>query len=291
MTGAPTLASDLPLTKLRRELRYTLARVRTRGWAKAWAVLLETELKNTDAALLTETKLHDTLEDAEADVDAADEGLDRSARSVNHYARQWHKGKQLQEVQEALFGTQYPSEFSKPQLGKQLTAMQQWPAILRAMPVSAMRACAPEVEAALKPAELAADALTKAETPIIAFRTGVHLPLVAKIDGMRQALLGEARKAARDTNDPAQAEGLFRRSTRRRPSPLTLTRARAEVTARERDLLEAKQLVAELEAAAQEAEQHKAKDRAVQDEISTLEKQQAATAARIAALRDELTTH
>ena len=61
----PTLDPQLSLQTTRREVRYTLLRLRRRPWAKGWVPVFEALLKETDAAIVSESQLNDALEDAE----------------------------------------------------------------------------------------------------------------------------------------------------------------------------------------------------------------------------------
>ena len=288
MTTAPSLKSNLSLLLLRRHVRYTMARIRTRAWGKTWLALFESEQKNIDTALQAETRLSDAVEDAEAAIDTIDDVLNGVALQAGSLVKLRYRGKQRDDVMAALFGSLYPSEFAKPMLGEQLEAMAKWTEIFKTLTVSALSDLAPKVEAAVKQAEAALEVLSKAEAALIAFRTGVHQPLVTKVDGLRHQLLGEARKQARDSGDPQEAEGLFLRSVRRRPGETSLALARAELASCEQDVVEAKQRLAVLEEAERAAEQRRAQHRGDEDRLATLLKQQAETEAAIAQARANL---
>lgn len=290
MTSAPSLDSQMSLPLLRRHVRYTMARIRTRAWGKTWLTLFEAELKNLDTALLAEAKLSDAVEDLGADVDAADMALDAAARYVGQLVRQVYHGKDRDDMLQALFGPLYPSDFVRPLLGDQLEAMAKWPELLKALPHPAMSNQAPKIDAVVKQADAALGALNKAEAPLLAFRTGVQQPLVKKLDGLRQQLLGEARKQARDSGNPAEAEGLFLRAARRRPVVTTLALARAELAACEQDVAAARQRLTELEEAERAAEQHRQRRRAEEDRLAALLKQKSETEAAIAQARANLQT-
>jgi hypothetical protein len=265
-----------------------MARIRTRSWGRAWLALFEAEQKNIDTALQAETRLSDAVEDAEAAIDIVDDSLNALAGQAGSLVRLHYRGKQRDDVMAALFGSQFPSEFVKPLLGEQLEAMAKWPEILKTLTVTALSDLAPKVEAAVKQADTALEALGKAEASLMAFRTGVRQPLVKKVDGMRHQLLGEARKQARDSGDPREAEGLFLRSVRRRPAETSLALARAELAACEQDVAAAKQRLAALEEAERAAEQRRAQRRVDEDRLAALLKQQAETEAAIAQARANL---
>ena len=64
----PTLSLQLTPTAVRRELRYTLIRLRPLGWGKPYVTVFEALLKSCDGHIIDEGKLRDALEDAEAEL-------------------------------------------------------------------------------------------------------------------------------------------------------------------------------------------------------------------------------
>lgn len=284
----PTLDPQLSLQTTRREVRYTLLRLRRRPWAKSWVPVFEGLLKETDAAIASESQLNDTLEDAEVGIDEADDTLDGAVEGVNNSAKSTLKGDALELLADALFSGRKPSEFVRTKLGPQLAGMRAWPAVLLAAAPQALKDWAPQVEAAIAEADAAVTALTQADAAMQAFRTGVHVPLVKKIDGQRQALGGEAKNQARTSNGDADESGLFRisaRQRRRAAQPETLEQARAEVASRRAELEQAETRLAALEAQAQAEEQAEAKRQADRQKLETLLKQRSEADKEIAALR------
>ncbi|MFO0573300.1 MAG: hypothetical protein U1A78_04840 [Polyangia bacterium] len=288
MTTAPSLDSNMSLTLLRRHVRFTIARLRTRSWGKSWLALFEAEQKNLDTALQAEARLSDAVEDAEADLDAADAALDSLVRHLGLVVKQLYRGKDRDDMLQTLFGPASPSRFAEPLLGEQLDAMAKWPEVLKGLSYPSMSDQAPKVEAAVKQARAALDVLVKAEAPLLAFRVGVRQPLIKKIDGLRQQLQGEARKQARDSGDPEEAEGLFLRRLRRRPPAPTLARARAELAECEQAVVAAKQQLVALEEAERVAEQRRTDRRAGEDRLAGMLRQQAELQASINELRSSL---
>lgn len=278
----------LPLLKLRSEVRYTINRLQPRPWGKAWVALFEAELKSVDTLTAAENKLRDALEDAEAAADTADAALDVAAKAVGRYLRDSFHGDEREALMQDLFGSQYPSEFAKPILGDQLEAMRRWPAVLKVSKHTELKDWGTKIEAALPAADDALKALVTAESSLTVFRTDLHTPLVKKIAGMRQSLLGEARKQADLTGRSAEADGLFMSHARRRRPQETIARAKVEVSELEQDLTEARKKLADLEAAQKARDEAAAQLRAHQNELEALLKARSESDARIEILRREI---
>lgn len=284
---APTLDSKLPLPKLRDHIRHTLLKLRLYSWGKPLGTQLEARQKDVDAALIGEQKLRDAVTDAETGVDICDLDLNAFARSVDSQARAFYSGALLKEVREALFGSEPVSTFVRPLLGPQLRATRNWPKYLATLAAPGLKALIPGIEAAIKAADSAIEVLTQAEVDLESFRTGTHYPLVHKIDLLFHDIWAEAVRQAKETGVSAENSGLFLSNRRRRPA-LTLARARAELTARENEVIEARASLAELEADAQADLESDKRQEALREQISVLKKGQAETTARIKALEDEL---
>lgn len=285
--GAPNLDVKTPLAKLRRYTRYTMLKLRTVPWGKALGLQLETLQKEIDSALGGEQKLSDTIADAETVVDICDQDLNAMARSADLGARSFYSGAMLKEVRENLFGPISVSDFSRPLLSAQLRAMKVWPKYLTTLAAPTLKALIPNLETALKAADNSVTALTQAEVELSGFRSGTHAALVRKVDLLFHEIWSEAVRKAKETGISAESLGLFLSLRRHRP-PLTLSRARAELVAREEDLQEARTAVAELEAEAQADVEADRKQLALKQEIATLKKGLTVTAARIKELEDEL---
>lgn len=288
----PTLDSTQSLYALRREIRYTLVRLRGRAWAKAvWVPTYEALLKETDAAIAAQEKLRDASEDAEAGIDAADEPLDWLVRTVSNTARSTLKGEALDELKTALLGDEPPSELARPRLNSQLTKMLPWPAILKAATPKALQDLGRDLEPLLKAGSDAEKTLEAAEQAIEVFTATVRVPLFKKVNASRQTLGGEARAQKHGPLGQSEEEGLFRISERQRQRiarPVLLAQAQAVVKELAADLALAQQHVVELQAQAQADAEEAARRQAQQKALEELRKQNADTQARIAELEKEL---
>lgn len=284
--AAPNLDLKLPLAKLRMYTRYTLLKLRLHTWAKTLGTKLQLlQKEEVDPAIANEQKLLDAVADAETVVDIADYELNVLARRAEVLTRNY-LGPLRTEVRTTLFGEQSISEFVRPLMGSQLTAMRTWPKYLATLAVTPLKDLGPSVEAALKAADDAIKALTDAETSLAAFRSGAHVQLIKQTNLLFHDIWAEAVRHTKETGEDVR-EGLFLTTRRRRP-PLTLVRARAELAAREEEVQEARTALAELEAEAQ-AEAEADRQRTAQRlELAALEKTSAELESRIRALKAEL---
>lgn len=289
MSGAPTLPLTMPLSTLRRHIRFTITSLLARSWGKAWVTLFEAEVKKVDTHLVTETQLVDTLDDAETGVGIADTVLNRIAIHTNDTAKLYYFTKNLKEVQENLFGDHTPAEFIKPLLSEQLEGMRSWPGYLKGLLPPLMQAIAPKVETALKAADTAVTNQTAAEAALQNFRSLTHALQIHKINELFQGLLGEAHTQAQATGEP-ETQGLFlltEQRRRRRAAKLTLSRAQTEVTTLQHALDAAKQDLADLQQIAAEEEQARLRRIARDERIANLNKQNRAIESELAALEKE----
>lgn len=286
----PTFDVLFPLVQLRRELRYSLVRIQRRAWAKTWVPIFEALLKEADAAIAQEMKLRDAQEAAEADVDEADYGLDSLALYTAKVARSELSGDVLSTFQKALFGSDRPSEFVRPKLGDQLEQMRTWPSVLADAPTAALKDLLPRTQAVLKTCDAALKANTDATAALQAFRVSTHAPLVNKVNGERKALGGDAQKQAHDPQFGADAAvGLFRASERSRAArPETVATLRDEIAETETALAHLKERLAQLLSQEEAEAKAEAERRSKAQIIADLEKAQADTEAKLAALREEV---
>lgn len=280
----PVLDPTLTIATLRRELRYTLVRLRQRSWTKTWVTTFEALLKETDTAEAELRKIQDTLEDAEAELDEADLDLDRVVMYTAQLVRTELTGSLRTKLLTALFGSETPSNTIRPKLGEELTRVKTWPAVLAAAPLAKIVAQKAAVEAVVKRCEDAEKVLTVAQSAMAGFRVKTLGPLFDKANGERQALGGEAKKQAFTGSGRDAGEGLFR-SNLQKVRQATIATLRAELAETEAQQKLIKEQLADLEAeqaaaqAAAEAERKKAQ--AIRD----LERQQAELEAKLAELK------
>ena len=199
------LDARTPLTSLRRELRYTLVRLRQRSWTKTWVTTFEALLKETETAEGELRKLQDALEDAEAELDEADLDLDRVVMYTAQLVRTELTGSLRTKLLTALFGSERPSDVIKPKLGEELARVKTWPAVLVAAPLAKIVAQKAAVEAVVKRCEDAEKALTVAQAAMAGCKVKTLGPLYDKANGERQALGPGGADRARDLDGEADA--------------------------------------------------------------------------------------
>ena len=285
----PVLDSRLPIASLRRELRYTLVRLRQRSWTKTWVTVFEGLLKEAETVEVAWRKLMDTLEDAEAERDEADLDLDRVVLYTGQMVRTDLSGGPKATLLKALFGPERPSDVIKPKLGEELKLVRTWPDVLASAPLAKIVAQKAVVDTVVKRCDAAEKTYSDALSAVNAYRVKTLAPLFDKVNGERQALGGEAKKQAFTSSGRDSGEGLFRTSERSQAArPTTLLAVQDEITQTELELAQLKERQAALQADkaksdAAEAERHKK-----EQEVKELERVKAEADHKLAALKEEL---
>lgn len=284
----PTLFATLALSSVRRELRYTLVRIRPLGWATSQILVFDALLKGSDNLIAQETKLRDALEDAEAQLDHIDGELDVLVLHIDKFIRASMGGGPRDLLLKALFQGQSASRFVRPQLGPELDHVRTWPALLAGAPLAKLVTLGTDVAALMTRIDTAITAHAKASADMAAFELNVQGPFVAKVNGERQSLAGEAMKQKRLDGSSGEV-GLFRRQTKpRAKAPLTLTAIERLIREAEADVAELKaqqtELVAEAAAEVEAQAERQRKEAALRE----LQKLEAETKEKTKALRSEL---
>ena len=284
----PTLSPSFSLASVRRELRYTLVRMRPLPWAAAQVPVFEGLLKHCDSLMAQETKLQDALEDAEAQLDHVDGELDALVLHLDKFIRAAMSGTPRDALLKAMFQGQPPSRFVRPLLGPELEAVRGWPALLSGASVPKLVTLGTEVESLLKRIDTAMATQAKASSDLAAFALNTEGPFLAKVNGERQSLGGESMKQKRLDGVDSDV-GLFRRLSKSRTKPAaTLSSLEELIQEAEADLLALKTQKAELEREAQASAEAQAERQRQQAELAELEKLEAETQEKAKALRTKL---
>ena len=116
----PTLAPQMAPLSVRRELRFTLVRLRTLPWAKSYVTVYEGLLKTCEIHVADHAKLRDDLEDAEAAVEHADSDLDEVALYLHKFIGAETSGGVRSSLHKALFVETSPApvKYGAELLGK-----------------------------------------------------------------------------------------------------------------------------------------------------------------------------
>lgn len=281
-----TLTLDMSLSDLRREIRYTLAKLRARPWAAASVLVFEAQLKAIAQAEFDLAALRDRAEDASAAVDEADQEIDRFVEETVPDVREAVKKDTDAPLYRGLFGNQRPSEFVRPTLGAELEQLRGWPALLKTAPTAELRARTKRCEDLIVAADGALHARGQADDALAVFRASTLVALLNSLNSARAALAGEAEKLRHDGKIPlSAAEGLFRLTTRSRPPrPDTLSTLQDQIRDREAEVAQLRSRLTELQAQQARDEQAEQKRRERDATLAALRAHQAETAAKIAEL-------
>jgi hypothetical protein len=284
-----TLDVRITPAALRRELRYTLVRLRHRSWAKPWVKTFEDLLSETELAEIDLRNLQDDQESADAELDEADLVLDILVLYTAKLVRAELNGLALVTLNKSLFGSETPSEMIRPKLGEELERVSRWPAVLAGAPLAKLVAHKTEVEAVVKRCEDAVSAHKVATAALDAYHVNSWVPFVNKVNGERQALGGDAKKQLHTDSVPGAATGLFRHAGRSRSSrSTTLHSVQSAISGLEEELTVLKeqetQLLAQQKADAEAAAELKKKAQ----ELADLQRSQADTEAKVQKLKEEL---
>lgn len=280
-----TLSVDMSLAEIRRELRYTLAKLRLRTWAAAHVPTYQGLIKDVDDLQAERTGLRDALDDAQAAVDEVDAHLDvfveatvapaRAAVGKDTEAPLWRR----------LFGGQRPSDFMRPTLGQELENMRSWPELLKAAPTKELTDRAAPCAALIKAADAAVAARTRAQAALDVFQASKLGALVDRVNAERARLIGEAERLRHDHSIPEiEADGLFHKGPRRAARPDSLADTQAAIATAERELARLKARAAEQQAELQALAAARAARQSDEEALHLLRSQQAETARKIADL-------
>jgi hypothetical protein len=145
MAGISTADDTIEsLDTLRGRWRYALSRLKSDPHGAPYVPAFAAFGATWEAADQAERTKEDAVTDAEAVAVAADGGLDRLVRRVSAALFGGKKVDMTLPAAHVYFGGVAPSDFMRPELGKQLTGMASWPALLSQATQPALLALAPE---------------------------------------------------------------------------------------------------------------------------------------------------
>ena len=275
------------LDTLRGRWRYALARLKSDPNGAPYVPAFTAFGATWEAADQTERAKEDAVIDAEAVAVAADDGLDRLVRRVSAALFGGKKVDVSLPVAQVYFGGVAPSEFMRPELGKQLSGMASWPSLLSQATQPALLALAPEA-GVVAGAEAASKALSAAIADRDLFHNGGERKRVFdELNALCATAYGGLKTFVHSHGDldlPAgYAESFFQQNATA-SQPRTLNAANTLVARLEQKLGRAKAVQGEL--AAKEADreaQEKAHEAALAVEADAKKAEGAAKKARKAA--------
>ncbi|MFO0577849.1 MAG: hypothetical protein U1A78_27900 [Polyangia bacterium] len=288
-----TLPYSLGLTDLLEESAYTVARLLALPLTASLAKDFDGFRTDCRKALLDELDLIEAVAKARALVHGVDWQLDRMLGAIlNTLLTAVHNDKDAA-LYRRFTGGERPSRLSRPILGEQLTLMAGWVDVLAAQPQPELKALAAPLEKLTKAGQQAEGGYDKSKGALATFQTlGARKTLIDQLNGLRKLTFGRiadlAHNNAAENLPPDFAETFFLREDRS-PEP-TLQSVEAGITRLTEQLKKQQGLHAELVAAITEQERKRAEadQQLAAEEAAELEKELAATTARLAEVRKRL---
>ncbi len=158
-----TLPAGFPLLDLVHELSFSTAQLQAQPLGASYAKEFEALLGATHKALLRQLELVTAQAVADAKVVRADDVLNQLVDQLSLTVLGLTGGEREHPLYQRFFGRQRPSEAKRPILGAQLELMRDWEATLLAAPQPELQALGTQLASAVKTADVAVEALRKAE--------------------------------------------------------------------------------------------------------------------------------
>jgi hypothetical protein len=273
------------------DIRYTLSR--TQADPRTGAFVAEFQARRDEWTAIHQEELSylEAASDAQARVDAADEGLDAFASKLSKAVLTITGDDRGHPLYLHFFGDKPLSSFTRPVLGGQLDAMKKWPTSLAQSPFPALVALGPELSGLLADADAALAARDDAQQKNKLFREiGARRLFVDRVNATRKTTHAALLKLAIEAPGmPADfADRFFRKTGGDEEEEATIASVTTAIAALEDQLAQQKALLASLqadeEADAQAAAQHAADEAA----LLALEEQEAEIAKKKAEIAKKL---
>lgn len=287
-----TLNPRSALTLFLSHIRYTQSRLQAHALAAPHAVEFKALRDQWATVHAEELAILEETSDAQARVDSADDALNAFASRFSKAVLIITNDDRKSPLYVHFFGKLSLSEFNRPTLGNQLSAMKKWVPSLQTSNQPTLKVMLPELEALVSQADAAVAARASAQQKRRQFRDlGGRRVIVDALNAKRKVVHGAL--AALVFNDPALPSDFADRfflteGAEGEVEALTVASQQARITELEQQLQAEKQvlaaLVAEQEAEAQAALQKQADEAA----LAALEKQMSDLAKQAADLQAKL---
>jgi len=198
--SARLLKPTVSILTLILEVRYTISRAHADPRA-AFCVPVFEPLRN-ECLVVQQQELEglEALANAQANVDAGDEGIDDFASRLSKALLIITKDDRKHTLYLHYFGNKSLSVFLRPKLGAQLSAMKAWVDSLATSPFPALQAMTGELTELIARADMALTARTTAQASIRKFRqVGARRQLFDTVNGARKKADGELATIAIET--------------------------------------------------------------------------------------------
>ncbi|MDC3953619.1 hypothetical protein [Polyangium jinanense] len=290
--SARILAYRIGLFTLLRELQYTLSRAKQEPLAAGYVPVFQALRDEWKLILLEEIDILDSLAQAQASVNKADEGLDAFAGRVSRITDESTSGHSRKQLRSALFKNKPLAKFRRPVLGGQLELMSDWAETLAKCGVPALVALAPEAETLIAAGQDAENQRKHAQSTNRDFRdVGTRKQFLDKVNAARKEAHGGLGKLPFENLALPRdfADGFFY-SESPRDEEETIDEVKTSIEELQAQLEERQALLAKLEAEA-EAEARAAEERLAQVQaVEELEAQAKALLEKAAALKAKART-
>jgi hypothetical protein len=278
------------------EIRYTLSRLSADPLGEPHAPVFEA-LRDEWAKVQTiELACQEAISDAQAKVDAADDGLDDFANRLSKTVLTITADDRTHPLYLHFFGDKPLAQFIRPALGAQFKAMQDWPQSLTDSEHGALKAMAPELAVRLAAADAAVKAKASARQQNKQFRdVGERKQFADKLNGARKERYGALAKLPHiESGLPADfADQFFRRSraaedVEQEGAEETVASVTKQVSLLEEELAARKERLEELKTEEAEAAKGAAALSADKAALAALEKEIAEAEQKAAALKAKI---
>ncbi len=289
----PTLDSRSSLDSLDWSILFTLVRLKLDPRLQAFVQPFEQLRDNWLDVRTQERELVEARIEAEAKVASADAELDRTSDGIASAILFETKNNRKALLFTRYFGSQQPSRFRRSLLGPQLTAMRTWPPSLKESPIPALCAYADPLTAQIEAADVALSGLSVAEQKLIDFRSfGPRKQLFDKVNGARKKLHGDVAKMVHEHPEwnltLAYASALFEHDSGSPDLSVAELNQKIEAANGEAARLMAQRDQRIAEEQAEAVERAEAEKKAKLALIEAAEKDAQKAAARVAALKADL---
>ena len=200
---APLIQPDTDREEILRQNTYTRSRLRSNPLTAALVAPFDVFHETWLDAQANEITLEIGMHDAEAATFQCDDDLDDLTDELSARLLILTDGDRTLPVFKLFFGSQRPSDFKRPILGKQLAAMHKWTASLSLATDPNLQAIGTKLAPLLEAADTAVANLSAAESALDAFHgVGGGKALIDQFNAIRQAAYGTLAQMPHDPKTP-----------------------------------------------------------------------------------------
>ncbi len=282
-----TLTYAITMPGLLREILFSNTRMAEDTFAAPFAAKFDALRTEWKIVLMEEIEIIEGMTRADAHAAKIDSIIDAFAAKTSRAVDDNTTGATRKRLREALFKSKPLSKFTRPILGQQLTAMNDWGSILSNSNIAPLAALAQEHADLMTQAEQADTQRQSAQQKNREFRLiGHRKQFIDKVNAARQEVAGALGKIELEQPGVPQgyANGFFTHEASRDDEP-TIDEVNATIVTLEAELTEQKALLEKLQAEAEATRQAEAARKAQAEEAEQLEAQAKALLEQAAELK------